>query len=616
MSDDDKKKPKTIGDYRIGKVLGTGSYGYVRLGVNIITGEQFAIKTLKDAHNKKGILREISILKLLDHPNIVKLHDVVEDGKTGTFYLVLELANGGELFDYIVARGRLREKEARKFFRQIISGVEYCHSCLVIHRDLKPENLLLDAEGNIKINDFGFSNIMVPGERFSTFCGSVSYVAPEIIKNIKYVGPEIDIWSMGVILYTLVCGRLPWPETTDGSPAITNIIDGDYDVVPLSGLSDVCRDLIKIILVPMPSERATLAQVRNHPWVNEGFTGPPPCLVSEFPPVVSINEEILTQLLKIGFENPDGVRAKLLANERCPEAAVYNLLLQKHFPQERPPMPQSMPLSPSSSEENLSLPEGSPIRSPNGFGKPGHGSGAARKFTGHRSSKRMSTAMSSYGEGHSSPLAGIVAAMQSPEEFRFSDGGSPPSASPPMQSPVAQPSQRRSTVTTHAEAGYGSPEREPSRSQNRLSLREALRPHSPSKPPAPMLGARDNKRKSVILTNLETSFKNLFSTTTKIKEVKGVFSVDTTTTAPPPHVVEEIMRVLDLEKENAEQFRLKYKQKGYVFKCRYPHQHLDFTLEVCKIKKMDLTGVKSKRLKGDLWVYKDYCQRIIGKLKL
>lgn len=610
MSDEDKKKPKTIGDYRIGKVLGTGSYGYVRLGVNIITGEQFAIKTLKDAHNKKGIQREISILKLLDHPNIVKLHDVVEDGKTGTFYLVLELANGGELFDHIVARGRLREKEARKFFRQIISGVEYCHASLVIHRDLKPENLLLDSECNIKINDFGFSNIMVPGERFSTFCGSVSYVAPEIIKNIKYVGPEIDIWSMGVILYTLVCGRLPWPETTDGSPAITNIIDGDYDVVPLSGLSDACRDLIKIILVPSPSERATLAQVRMHPWVNEGFAGPPPCLVAEFPLATVVNEEILTQLMKIGFEGESDVRSKILSNERCPEVAVYNLLLQKYFPQEKP-QTGGMSLTPSSSEENLSLPEGSPIRNTPGLGK-GHGSGAARKFT-NRASKRMSTAMNSYGEGHASALAGIVHALQNPEEYKFSEN-SPPSASPPLASP---PSARRSTVTTQGEAGYGIQEKEPNRSQNRLSLGFG-RPHSPSKQvagPPPMLGARE-KRKSVILTNLETSFKNLFHTNSKIKEVKGVFSVDTTTTAPPPHVVEEIMRVLDLEKENAEQFRLKYKQKGYLFKCKYPHQHLDFTLEVCKIKKMDLTGVKSKRLKGDLWVYKDYCQRIIGKLKL
>lgn len=114
--------------------------------------EQFAIKTLKDPQNKKGIQREISILKLLDHPHIVHLYDVIEDPKSGAYYLVLELASGGELFDYIVARGKLKEKEARKFFRQIISGVEYCHSNLVIHRDLKPENLLLDNDGNIKIN--------------------------------------------------------------------------------------------------------------------------------------------------------------------------------------------------------------------------------------------------------------------------------------------------------------------------------------------------------------------------------------------------------------------------------------------------------------------------------
>jgi MAP/microtubule affinity-regulating kinase len=607
MSED--KKPKTIGDYRIGKVLGTGSYGYVRLGVNIITGEQFAIKTLKDAHNKKGIQREIAILRLLDHPNIVKLHDVVEDVKTGTFYLVLELAGGGELFDYIVARGRLREKEARKFFRQIISGVEYCHSSLVIHRDLKPENLLLDVDGNIKINDFGFSNIMVPGERFSTFCGSVSYVAPEIIKNIKYVGPEIDIWSMGVILYTLVCGRLPWPETTDGSPAITNIIDGDYDVVPLTGLSEACRDLIKIILVPSPSERATLAQVRMHPWVNEGFTGPPPCLVSEFPAVVTINEDIFSQLLKIGFEGVDEVRARLLSNERCPEVAVYNLLMQKQYPQERP-QPTGMSLTPSSSEENLSLPEDSPVRSPSGK----YGSGGIGKNFAHRASRRMSKGplpQNSYAGG----LAGLATAMANPNDYQFN--GSPP-GSPPNSAPQA--SARRSTVADKFEADH--PDRENNRINNRLSLQPGVRASTPtagsSRPPAPPLGAAGNreKRKSVILTNIETSFKNLFQTNSKIKEVKGVFSVDTTTTAPPPHVVEEIMRVLDQEKNTTEQFQLKYKQKGYVFKCRYPHQHLEFTLEVCKIKKMDLTGVKSKRMKGDLWVYKDYCQRIIGKLKL
>lgn len=590
---DDKKKPKVIGDYRIGKVLGTGSYGYVRQGVNIVTGEQFAIKTLKDTQNKKGIQREIAILKLLDHPNIVKLYDVIEDAKSGIYYLVLELAGGGELFDYIVARGRLREKEARKFFRQIISGVEYCHSSLVIHRDLKPENLLLDVDGNIKINDFGFSNIMIPGERFSTFCGSVSYVAPEIIKNIKYVGPEIDIWSIGVILYTLVCGRLPWPETSDGSPAITNIIEGDYDIVPLNGLSEGCRDLIAKILVPAPSDRATLSEIRNHPWVNEGYSGPPPCLVHEFPPLTTVNEEILVQLVKIGFEDSEHLRSRLLSNERCPEVAVYNLLMQKYFPQERPQAVSAALNSNSGSDDESGIPEVlTPSKSGSAIGRFGSG----RRFDKRKSTKVQHSPVSSYGSPKTS-LEGLAAAI------------------------------RRNTVTSETEAGLaGSDPIRRHAPENRFSLgpiRSNVHSDGTSSAGTSPPGVRHSalhvtskpNRKSVIIT-LGTSFKSFFSTTDKIKEVKGIFSVDTTTSAPPTLVVEEVIRVLELEKENTEEFRLKYKQKGYVFKCKYPAQHLAFVLEVCKIRKMDLTGVKSKRLKGDLWVYKDYCQRIITKLRL
>jgi len=156
---------------------------------------------------------------------------------------------------------------------------------------------------------------------------------------------------------------------------------------------------------------------------------------------------------------------------------------------------------------------------------------------------------------------------------------------------------------------------------NRLSLgiRNSVAPSKPalnkSHQTALQQAETSGRRKSVILS-LSTSFQSLFSKNEKIKEVKGIFSVDTTTSAPPSLVVEEIMRVLDLEMENTEEFKLKYKQKGYQFKCRYPNQGLEFTLEVCKIRKMELTGVKSKRLKGDLWVYKDYCQRIVTKLRL
>eukprot|EP00026_Physarum_polycephalum_P014682 Phypoly_transcript_15227.p1 GENE.Phypoly_transcript_15227~~Phypoly_transcript_15227.p1 ORF type:complete len:266 (+),score=31.35 Phypoly_transcript_15227:85-882(+) len=258
---------KVVGNYRIGKALVSGSLDYVRVGVNITSGKLYAIKSRKcDGPKKEALRREVETLSKLDHPNIVRLYDIVEDeSNPKKMYLVLEFVQGVWLCDLIAVHGLLTEKEVRKLFRQIISAAEFYHSRLKIHRDLSPKNMLIE-DGNIKICDFRFLDIIVPEERFS----DISYVAPEVIKNINHVGPESDIWSMGVILYTLVCGRHPWPATPDGSPIITNILDGDYDTVPLTGLSAACIDLINIILVPLPSKRATLDQIRNHPWVNEG----------------------------------------------------------------------------------------------------------------------------------------------------------------------------------------------------------------------------------------------------------------------------------------------------------------------------------------------------------
>jgi MAP/microtubule affinity-regulating kinase len=151
-------------------------------------------------------------MKLLNHPNIVRLYEVIDTPKE--LYLILEYASGGEIFDYLVAHGRMKEKEARKHFRQIVSAMDYCHSLHIIHRDLKAENLLLDTNLNVKIADFGFSNQFNPGQRLNTWCGSPPYAAPELFQGKEYNGPEVDIWSLGVVLYVLVCGSLPFDGST------------------------------------------------------------------------------------------------------------------------------------------------------------------------------------------------------------------------------------------------------------------------------------------------------------------------------------------------------------------------------------------------------------------
>jgi len=151
-------------------------------------------------------------MKLLNHPNIVKLYEVIDTPTE--LYLFMEYASSGEIFDYLVAHGRMKEKEARRIYRQIVSAIDYCHNLHVIHRDLKAENLLLDSNMNVKIADFGFSNQFSPGQRLNTWCGSPPYAAPELFQGKEYSGPEVDIWSLGVVLYVLVCGGLPFDGST------------------------------------------------------------------------------------------------------------------------------------------------------------------------------------------------------------------------------------------------------------------------------------------------------------------------------------------------------------------------------------------------------------------
>uniref|UniRef100_A0A671WX72 non-specific serine/threonine protein kinase n=1 Tax=Sparus aurata TaxID=8175 RepID=A0A671WX72_SPAAU len=223
-------------------------------------------KTQLNPTSLQKLFREVSVMKILNHPNIVKLFEVIETDKT--LYLVMEYASGGEVFDYLVAHGRMKEKEARAKFRQIVSAVEYCHQKRIVHRDLKAENLLLDADMNIKIADFGFSNEFTLGSKLDTFCGSPPYAAPELFQGKKYDGPEVDVWSLGVILYTLVSGSLPF-DGQNLKELRERVLRGKYRI-PFYMSTD-CENLLKKLLVLNPGKRGSLQQIMKDRWMNVGY---------------------------------------------------------------------------------------------------------------------------------------------------------------------------------------------------------------------------------------------------------------------------------------------------------------------------------------------------------
>ncbi|KAK0411349.1 hypothetical protein QR680_005612 [Steinernema hermaphroditum] len=259
-----------IGKYKLLKTIGKGNFAKVKLAKHVPTGLEVAIKIIdKTALNPSSLqklYREVKIMKQLDHPNIVKLYQVMETDQT--LYLVMEYASGGEVFDYLVAHGRMKEKEARAKFRQIVSAVQYLHQKNIIHRDLKAENLLLDGDMNIKIADFGFSNHFFVGNKLDTFCGSPPYAAPELFQGKKYDGPEVDVWSLGVILYTLVSGSLPF-DGQNLKELRERVLRGKYRI-PFYMSTD-CENLLKKFLVLNPARRGTLEAIMRDRWMNIGY---------------------------------------------------------------------------------------------------------------------------------------------------------------------------------------------------------------------------------------------------------------------------------------------------------------------------------------------------------
>ncbi|XP_010275894.1 PREDICTED: CBL-interacting serine/threonine-protein kinase 23-like isoform X1 [Nelumbo nucifera] len=271
-----------VGKYELGRTLGEGTFAKVKFAHNVDTGENFAIKILDKEkvlkHKMIGqIKREISTMKLIRHPNVTRMYEVMAS-KT-KIYIVLEFVNGGELFDKIASHGRLKEDEARKYFQQLINAVDYCHSRGVFHRDLKPENLLLDANGVLKVSDFGLSAVSQQVREdglLHTTCGTPNYVAPEVINNKGYDGAKADLWSCGVILFVLMAGYLPF-EDSNLMQLYKKIFKADFNCP--SWFSTSAKKLIKRILDPNPETRISISEVIGNEWFKKGYK--PPVFESE-----------------------------------------------------------------------------------------------------------------------------------------------------------------------------------------------------------------------------------------------------------------------------------------------------------------------------------------------
>uniref|UniRef100_A0A673XB44 Serine/threonine-protein kinase BRSK2-like n=1 Tax=Salmo trutta TaxID=8032 RepID=A0A673XB44_SALTR len=325
-----------VGPYRLEKTLGKGQTGLVKLGVHCITGQKVAIKIVNREKLSESVLmkveREIAILKLIEHPHVLKLHDVYENNKY--LYLVLEHVSGGELFDYLVKKGRLTPKEARKFFRQIISALDFCHSHSICHRDLKPENLLLDEKNNIRIADFGMASLQVGDSLLETSCGSPHYACPEVIRGEKYDGRRADVWSCGVILFALLVGALPFDH--DNLRQLLEKVKSGVFHMPHFIPPD-CQALLKGMIQVNPDKRLTLEAIQKHSWYLGGRNEPCP----EQPPprrvcvkrIVSLTEldpDVLDSMHSLGcFRDRGKLTQDLQCEEDNQEKMIYYLLLDR-----------------------------------------------------------------------------------------------------------------------------------------------------------------------------------------------------------------------------------------------------------------------------------------------
>ncbi|XP_033493192.2 SNF-related serine/threonine-protein kinase-like [Epinephelus lanceolatus] len=346
---------KIAGLYDLDKTLGRGHFAVVKLARHVFTGEKVAVKVIDktklDPVARGHLFQEVRCMKMVQHPNVVRLYEVIDTATK--LYLILELGDGGDMYDCIMKHdGGLTEEVAKCYFAQIVHAISYCHRLHVVHRDLKPENVVFfEKQGVVKLTDFGFSNRFQPGKKLNTSCGSLAYSAPEILLGDEYDAPAVDIWSLGVILFMLVCGQPPFQEAND-SETLTMIMDCKYTVPP--HISNACRDLIAHMLQRDPKKRATLDEIEAHEWLQG--VDPSPAMKLSTPLVShrSLSEEehgsIIQRMVLGGIADRDAITEALESNQYNHITATYFLLAERMLRERQEKEQHSQTRSPSPSK--------------------------------------------------------------------------------------------------------------------------------------------------------------------------------------------------------------------------------------------------------------------------
>uniref|UniRef100_A0A3Q3KNH1 non-specific serine/threonine protein kinase n=1 Tax=Monopterus albus TaxID=43700 RepID=A0A3Q3KNH1_MONAL len=630
-----------VGNYRLLKTIGKGNFAKVKLARHILTGREVS-RTEKLA----GLFREVRIMKILNHPNIVKLFEVIETERT--LYLVMEYASGGEVFDYLVAHGRMKEKEARAKFRQIVSAVQYCHQKHIVHRDLKAENLLLDADMNIKIADFGFSNEFTLGNKLDTFCGSPPYAAPELFQGKKYDGPEVDVWSLGVILYTLVSGSLPF-DGQNLKELRERVLRGKYRI-PFYMSTD-CENLLKRFLVLNPAKRGTLEQIMKDRWINAGFEE------DELKPYTEPELDISDQkridvMVGMGY-NLEEIQDSL-AKMKYDEITATYLLLGRKASELEP--------SDSASSSNLSLAKPRPNSELNGQ-SPSHLK-VQRSISSNHKQRRYSEQVGQNvapGMAHPKRSQTTTAENNVKEEGGVQlrkpstpgGRGAPPSspllgnANNPNKADIPDRRKGATTGPSNITASAGMTRRNTYVCSDRnntdrlavipngwlsftihwLPLRDRRTATYNGPPASPTLShdaAPLSQTRSRGTSNL---FSKLTSKLTRSRHVPGdqkgenkdgkprslrfTWSMRTTSSMEPCDIMREIRKVLDANNCDYEQ------QESFLLLCVHGDEQAEnlvqWEMEVCKLPRLSLNGVRFKRISGSSIAFKNIASKVANE---